>query len=44
MGDRGIQSKRSCSALHEAKVVIESLTNELATERQELEEANYLVS
>ena len=44
MGGRGIPNERSHSALHKAEVVIESLTNELATARQELEEANSLVS
>ena len=43
-GGWGIPNECSCSALHKAEVVIESLTNELATARRELEEANSLVS
>ena len=42
--DWWIPNEWSRSALCEAEVAIESLTNELATARQELEEANSLVS
>ena len=44
VGDRRIPNERSRSALRKTEAVIESLTNELATARQELEEANSLVS
>ena len=44
VGNQGIPNERSRSALREVEAVIESLTNELTTARQELEEANSLVS